>query len=100
MRKFTLEESIPDNEYQEENWSFAKRQEEILELSHQMKEFGVSLTDVADSSQNRFALKSCQKVALMRKIMKRLCKNFENKKALYFGELEFLEKRLNDISMW
>lgn len=74
----TLEESIPDNEYQEENLVIREAtKEEILELSHQMKEFGVSLTDVADSSPKQIrTLKSCQKVVAYAKNNEEIMEEF------------------------
>ncbi len=60
----TLEDSISDNENHEENLVIREAtKEEIIELSMQIREFGVSLTDIADNSpkQGR-TLTACQKV--------------------------------------
>lgn len=65
----TLEDSISDTEDQAEN--LVRREavkEEILELSAQMKEFGVSLSDVAENSpKQKRTLKACQKVVAFAK---------------------------------
>ena len=61
----TMEDTIADEEdYSEEMAIREATKEEIMELSQQMTEFGVSLTDVADSSpKQERTLEACQQVA-------------------------------------
>lgn len=60
----TLEDRVIGEEFQEENIvSRELTKEEILELSEQMKSFGLSLTDVAETSPKEEAtLAKCKKV--------------------------------------
>lgn len=60
----TLEESLADSEdYEEDYISQTTAKEEIIELSKQMEGFGVSLTDIADSSpKQKRTLRACQAV--------------------------------------
>lgn len=60
----TLEESLSGDENQESDFVIREAtKEEIIELSNQMKEFGVSLTDVADNSpKQERTLEACKKV--------------------------------------
>lgn len=62
----SLQDYIPGEEEQEENLVIREAtKEEILELSQQMGEFGVSLTDVAESSpKQERTLEACKQVVL------------------------------------
>lgn len=80
----TLEEVVPGEEYQEENLVIREAtKEEILELSNQMKEFGVSLTDVAENSpkQNR-TLRACKSVVAYVREQEELMEEFLRTKRL------------------
>lgn len=85
----TLEESIPDNEYQEENLVIREAtKEEILELSQQMTEFGVSLTDVAESSpKQERTLTSCKEVIAYAKDNEEIMKEFLRTKRLPLSKI-------------
>lgn len=85
----TLEESIPDNEYQEENLVIREAtKEEILELSQQMTEFGVSLTDVAESSpKQERTLTSCKEVIAYAKDNKEIMEEFLRTKRLPLSKI-------------
>lgn len=60
----SLEDYLPGDEAQEEMVVIREAtKDEIIELSQQMEEFGVSLTDVADSSPKQLrTLEACKKV--------------------------------------
>lgn len=85
----TLEESIPDNEYQEENLVIREAtKEEILELSQQMTEFGVSLTDVAESSpKQERTLNSCKEVIAYAKNNEEIMEEFLRTKRLPLSKM-------------
>ena len=85
----TLEESIPDNEYQEENLVIREAtKEEILELSQQMTEFGVSLTDVAESSpKQERTLTSCKEVIASAKDNEEIMEEFLRTKRLPLSKI-------------
>lgn len=85
----TLEESIPDDEYQEENLVIREAtKEEILELSQQMTEFGVSLTDVAESSpKQERTLTSCKEVIAYAKDNEEIMKEFLRTKRLPLSKI-------------
>ena len=85
----TLEESIPDNEYQEENLVIREAtKEEILELSQQMTEFGVSLTDVAESSpKQERTLTSCKEVIAYAKDNEEIMEEFLRTKRLPLSKI-------------
>ena len=88
-RIITLEESIPDDEYQEENLVIREAtKEEILELSQQMTEFGVSLTDVAESSpKQERTLTSCKEVIAYAKDNEEIMKEFLRTKRLPLSKI-------------
>ncbi|MEY8291722.1 sigma factor [Carnobacteriaceae bacterium 52-44] len=85
----TLEEFISDDEYQEENLVIREAtKEEILELSQQMRTFGVSLTDVADSSpKQERTLKSCQEVVAYAKDNEEIMEEFLRTKRLPLSKI-------------
>lgn len=85
----TLEESIPDDEYQEENLVIREAtKEEILELSQQMTEFGVSLTDVAESSpKQERTLTSCKEVIAYAKDNEEIMEEFLRTKRLPLSKI-------------
>lgn len=85
----TLEDFILDEENQED--ALIARQvtkDEILELSAQMEEFGVSLTDVAENSpkQDR-TLRACQSVVAYAKENDEIMENFLKTKRLPLADL-------------
>lgn len=85
----TIENSVSSDENHEDELVVREAtKEEIMELSQQMEEFGVSLTDVADNSpkQSR-TLKSCQQVVAYGKDNKELMERFLRTKQLPITEL-------------
>lgn len=80
----SLEDRIIGEEFQEEQLvSRDLTKKEILELSEQMKDFGVSLTDVAESSpKQERTLASCQKVAALAKDNEEVMESFFRTKRL------------------
>lgn len=85
----TIEDYIADDENQADNLVIREAtKEEILELSHQMKEFGVSLTDVADSSpKQERTLKACQQVIAYGKENEEIMEEFLRTKRLPLSKL-------------
>lgn len=80
----TLEDSISDNEDHEENLVIREAtKEEIIELSMQIREFGVSLTDIADNSpkQGR-TLAACQNVVAYAQSNEEIMEDFFRTKRL------------------
>lgn len=85
----TLEDSIAADEKHDEDLVVREAtKEEIMELSQQMQEFGVSLTDIAENSpkQNR-TLKSCQQVVAYAKEDREIMENFLKTKQLPITKL-------------
>lgn len=85
----SLGDFISEDEDQEE--SLVARQatkDEIIELSQQMQEFGVSLTDVADSSpKQERTLEACQRVVAFAKEDEELMETFLRTKQLPLAKL-------------
>lgn len=85
----TLEDSIAADEKHDEDLVVREAtKEEIMELSQQMQEFGVSLTDIAENSpkQNR-TLKSCQQVVAYAKEDREIMEIFFKTKQLPITKL-------------
>jgi RNA polymerase sigma factor len=80
----SMQDYIPGDEKQEENLVIREAtKEEIMELSQQMQEFGVSLTDVADSSpKQERTLEACKKVVLYARDNKEIMEEFLRTKRL------------------
>lgn len=85
----SLQDYIPGEEEQEENLVIREAtKEEILELSQQMEEFGVSLTDVADSSpKQERTLEACKQVVLYARKDAELMEEFLRTKRLPLKKL-------------
>lgn len=85
----TLEDFVPDKEDQEASLVIRQAtKEEILELSEQMEEFGVSLTDVADNSPKQArTLRACQSVVAYAKENEEIMDEFLRTKRLPLAEL-------------
>lgn len=80
----SMEDYIADDENQEENLVIREAtKEEILELSGQMREFGVSLTDVAENSpKQERTLEACKNVVSVAKDDEEIMEEFLRTKRL------------------
>ncbi len=85
----TMEDFIADDSDQAQEMAIREAtKEEIMELSQQMEEFGVSLTDVAESSpKQERTLEACQQVAAFAASEPALMENFLRTKRLPMKEL-------------
>lgn len=85
----TIEDSLTDDEDYEENLAIREAtKEEIIELSTQLRAFGVSLTDIADNSpKQERTLAACKRVVAYVKEDAELMEDFLRTKRLPLKKL-------------
>lgn len=88
-RDQTIEDSITDDANHAENLVIREAtKEEIIELSTQIKSFGISLTDIADNSpKQERTLAACRKVVASAKDNKEIMEEFFRTKRLPLKQL-------------